>query len=239
MADSKVSQMKYSRRLKGLIKRKSSKNLKATSPKLRRRSTTSIILMSQGGSRNSQPERSWRSHPPPPEYLKWSEVPITFDRSDHPDFIRKPGQYPLIVCPIIKDVKLNRILMDGGSSLNILFLKTFDQMGLSRSLMCPSRAPFHGIVHSAATTPVTFMTQENFRTETIQFEVTDFETVYNNFCGRLALSKFMAIPHYAYLILKMPGSCGVISIRGDIKRAFDCDRESCETANRLQASAEL
>jgi hypothetical protein len=129
--------------------------------------------------------------------------------------------------------------MDGGSSLNILFLKTFDQMGLSRSLMCPSRAPFHGIVHSAATTPVTFMTQENFRTETIQFEVTDFETVYNNFWGRLALSKFMSIPHYAYLILKMPGSCGVISIRGDIKRAFDCDRESCETANRLQASAEL
>jgi hypothetical protein len=33
--------------------------------------------------------------------------------------------------------------------------------------------------------------------------------------------------------LKMPGPCGVISIRGDVKRAFDCDRESCETTNRL------
>jgi hypothetical protein len=61
-----------------------------------------------------------------PKYLKWSEVPITFDRSDHPDFIPKLGQYPLIVYPIIKDVKLNRVLVDGGSSLNILFLKAFD-----------------------------------------------------------------------------------------------------------------
>jgi hypothetical protein len=66
-----------------------------------------LILMSQGESINSQSGRSWRSRPPPPEYLKWSEVPITFDRSDHPGFVPKPGQYPLIVCPIIKDVKLN------------------------------------------------------------------------------------------------------------------------------------
>jgi hypothetical protein len=41
------------------------------------------------------------------EYLKWYEVPITFDRSNHPDFVPKPGRYALIVSPIIKDVKLN------------------------------------------------------------------------------------------------------------------------------------
>jgi hypothetical protein len=45
--------------------------------------------------------------PTTPEYLKWSEVPITFDRSDYPDFMQKSGWYPLIVSPIIKDVKLN------------------------------------------------------------------------------------------------------------------------------------
>jgi hypothetical protein len=39
--------------------------------------------------------------------------------------------------------------------------------------------------------------------------------------------------------LKMLGPCGVISIRGDVKRASDCDRESCETADRLTASIEL
>jgi hypothetical protein len=64
------------------------------------------------------------------KYLKWSEVIITFSCSNHPNFVQKPGWYPLIVSPIIKDVKLNRVYIDGGSTLNILFLKTFDQMGL-------------------------------------------------------------------------------------------------------------
>jgi hypothetical protein len=45
--------------------------------------------------------------PATPEYLRWSEVPITFDRSDYPNFIPKSGRYPLVVCPIVKDVKLN------------------------------------------------------------------------------------------------------------------------------------
>jgi hypothetical protein len=64
----------------------------------------------------SYESRSWQKltawevmavSPTTPEYLKWSEFPITFDHSDHPNFVLKPGQYPLIVRPIIKDVKLN------------------------------------------------------------------------------------------------------------------------------------
>jgi hypothetical protein len=138
------------------------------------------------------------------------------------------------------------VLVDGGSSPNLLFLKTFDQMGLSRSLLHTSRAPFHGIVLGLAATPigqislpVTFRTRENFQTKTIQFEVADFETVYNTFLGRPALTKFMVIPHYAYQVLKMPGPWGVMSIRGDVKQSYDYDKESCEMANRLVASVEL
>jgi hypothetical protein len=184
--------------------------------------------------------------PATPEYLKWLEVPITFDRIDHPNFMPKLGWYPLIVSPIIKDVKLNRVLIDGGSSLNILFLKTFDQMGFSRSLLCPSQAPFHSIVPRVVATPIsqiilpiTFGTQENFYTESIQFEVTDFESAYITFLGLPAFSKFMAIPHYAYLVLNIPGPRSVISLTGDVNRAFNYDRESRETADRLVASADL
>jgi hypothetical protein len=110
----------------------------------------------------------------------------------------------------------------------------------------PQLAPFHGIVPGVAATlvnqitlPVTFGTRENFRMKTLQFEVIDSKTVCNIFLGRLSLSKFMVIPHYTYLVLNMPGPRGVISIRGDIKRAFDCDRGSCETADTLMASTEL
>jgi hypothetical protein len=58
----------------------------------------------------------------------------------------------------------------------------------------------------------------------MQFEVADFDTAYNAFLGRPTLTKFMAIPHYAYLVLKMHGPHSVISIRGDVKRAYDYDK---------------
>jgi hypothetical protein len=45
--------------------------------------------------------------PATPKYLKWYEVPITFDHSDHSDFVPKTGWYPPVVSPIVKDVKLN------------------------------------------------------------------------------------------------------------------------------------
>jgi hypothetical protein len=69
--------------------------------------------------------------------------------------------------------------------------------------------------------------------------VANFETTYNAFLGQPALTKFMAILHYAYLALKMSGPRGVISIRGDVKRTYDCDKDSCEMADRLAASVEL
>jgi hypothetical protein len=49
----------------------------------------------------------------------------------------------------------------------------------------------------------------------------------------------MAVPYYAYLVLKMPGPNRVISIKGDVKCAYNCDRESCETVDRLLVSTEL
>src|SRR5437667_3192322 len=50
--------------------------------------------------------------PVTPKYLKWSEVTITFDRSDHPDNISHLGRYPLVLDPIGRTVKLNRVLID-------------------------------------------------------------------------------------------------------------------------------
>nr|AAT75246.1 putative gag-pol precursor [Oryza sativa Japonica Group] len=77
---------------------------------------------------------------------------------------------------------------------------------------------------------VTFGTGENFRTKNVCFEVADFETAYHAILGRPALAKFMAVPHYTYMMMKMPGPRGVISLRSDIKQAVTCDKESCEIA---------
>jgi hypothetical protein len=141
-------------------KRRSPRIPRATSPKLTKRTTTSLVAptcMSPKGSKNSQPERSWRSNLPPTSTLDGSRS----------HYFR--SRYPLVIYPIVKDVRLNRVLIDGGSFINILFLKTFDQMGLSRSLLHTSWAPFLAIVLGAAATPicqislpVTFGTRENF-----------------------------------------------------------------------------
>src|SRR6266542_3240298 len=84
--------------------------------------------------------------PVTPKYLKWLEAPITFDRSDHPDNIPHPGCYPLVLDPIVRTVKLNRVLIDGGSGLNILFAKTLDNMKIPRSKLKWNRAPFHEVI---------------------------------------------------------------------------------------------
>nr|CAH66736.1 H0404F02.12 [Oryza sativa] len=150
--------------------------------------------------------------PNTPQYLRWSEIAIKFDRSDHPDRVVHPGRYPLVLDLVVRNVKLRRTLIDGGSALNILFAKTLDDMQIPRTELKPSNAPFHGVIPGLSATPfgqitipVTFGTRENFRTENICFEVADFETAYHAILGRLALTKFMAVPHYTYMMMKMPG----------------------------------
>jgi hypothetical protein len=100
-------------------------------------------------------------------------------------------------------------------------------------LITPTSVPFYGIVPSKAAMPlghitllVTFGTHTNYCTEFIKFEVADFESSYHAILGRPALAKFMVIPHYPYLLLKMLGPNGVLSLRGDLKHAFDCDVQS-------------
>jgi hypothetical protein len=79
--------------------------------------------------------------------------------------------------------------------------------------------------------PVTFgETRENYRTEYIKFEVADFKTSYHAILSRPAITKFMAVPHYTYLVLKMPSPTGVLSLQGDLKISFDCDTEAVELA---------
>jgi hypothetical protein len=40
----------------------------------------------------------------------------------------------------------------------------------------------------------------------------------------------MAVPHYTYMVLKMPSLAGVLSLQGDLKISFDCDTEAVELA---------
>jgi hypothetical protein len=79
-------------------------------------------------------------------WLQWSQTTITFDQQDHPDRVPHPGLYPLVISPIMGTTCLSKVLMDGGSGANILYTSTLDKMGIPQSILCPSKAPFYGIV---------------------------------------------------------------------------------------------
>ena len=51
-----------------------------------------------------------------------------------------------MVDPIISTKRLTKVLMDGGSNLNIMYAETLDALGVDRSRIRPIGAPFHGIV---------------------------------------------------------------------------------------------
>jgi hypothetical protein len=59
-----------------------------------------------------------------PVYLDWSDKPITFDQGDHPDRVPSLRKYPLVVDPVIGNVRLTKVLMDGGRNLNIIYAET-------------------------------------------------------------------------------------------------------------------
>jgi hypothetical protein len=68
-------------------------------------------------------------------------------------------------------------------------------------------------------------------TEYIKFEVANFESSYHAILGRLALAKFMVVPHYVYLLLKLSGKIGALTFCGDLKKSYDCDQEAIEYAS--------
>ena len=84
--------------------------------------------------------------PAAPAFLRWLESTITFDQTDHLDIVPHLGRYLLVVDPIVGPKRLTKVLMDGGSGLNIMYAKTLDEMGVDRTNLHPIRAPFHGVM---------------------------------------------------------------------------------------------
>ena len=66
----------------------------------------------------------------------------------------------------------------------------------------------------------------NYHIEHINFYVTDFNTAYHAILGRPALAKFIVVPHYAYLVLKMPSPTRVLALRANLSIAYACEIES-------------
>ncbi|XP_066344141.1 uncharacterized protein [Miscanthus floridulus] len=156
------------------------------------------------------------------------------------------GHYPLIIDPIVYKKSLTKVLMDRGSGLNILYIDTLDAMRIPQSELCLASSPFHRVILGAQpypleqiNLPATFGSQANFRSEVLTFEVVDFLGSYHAILGQPCYTKFMAIPNYTYLKLKMLGPNGVITMSSAFSHTFACDREHYKLATAVVNSSKL
>jgi hypothetical protein len=130
------------------------------------------------------------------------------------------GVLPLITAPVIANMRLHHVLIDGGVGLNVIGHAAFKQLQILGSRLGPSR-PFSRVGPQpvyplgSIALPVTFGTKENFRPKNVQFDVAEVNLPFNTIIGRPTLYRFMAIAHYEYLVLKMLSPAGVLTVRGD------------------------
>nr|BAB39950.1 putative polyprotein [Oryza sativa Japonica Group] len=131
-----------------------------------------------------------------------------------------PHQDLLVISAEIAGFEVRRILVDGGSSADVIFAEAYAKMGLSTQALTPAPASLRGFggeavqVLGQALLLIAFGSGENRREEQILFDVIDIPYNYNAIFGRASLNKLEAISHHNYLKLKMPGPTGVIVVKG-------------------------
>lgn len=185
-----------------------------------------------------------------PQFMHWSERPISSSRDDHPVVMPSPGAYAMVLDSTFsterRACRFSRVLIDGDSSINILYRDTMEKLGIKEKQLLPSRTMFHGIVPGLSCSPigkikidVLFGDKTHFRREPIWFEVVDLDIPYHVLLGRPALTKLMVVPHYAYLKMKMSGPKGIITIACDYQKSLTCAVASSHPSSSPKRSASL
>jgi hypothetical protein len=133
------------------------------------------------------------SPPATTEYLHWSEQPIEFSRDDHPITVPQPGNAPLVLKAQIGTYDVDRVFMDAGSGINLIYMKTLRAMHISLEFLKPTDCSFHEIVPGSANYPlgrialkVCFENQQNYKREKLNLEVMDWPSQYHAILGRPA-----------------------------------------------------
>lgn len=128
----------------------------------------------------------------------WSLIPITFDEDDF-----QVRDYPhcdaFVATANVAGYTLHNILIDTGSSADILFIKAFEAMRLDRWTLDPAGNPLYGFggrkidAIGKKAIPVSFVEGERVRTEVITFDIVDIDYPYTAIFGRGFTNKFQVV----------------------------------------------
>jgi hypothetical protein len=160
---------------------------------------------------------------------EWAKVPITFTEED---FKLKSANHndAMVIEVNIAGRVIRNILVDNGSSADILFFKTFEKMNLSQHMLQPPKYPLQGFRGKPIKTvgkvllPASFGDLDNARTETLTFDVVDIYHPYLAIFGRGFMNKYDAVIRQQFLCLKISASKGVITVFGDQEEARNIEK---------------
>ncbi|RDY09778.1 hypothetical protein CR513_05819, partial [Mucuna pruriens] len=154
---------------------------------------------------------------------------ITFDDRDLRHGI--PGcDEPMVVSVIATEYKIERVLIDQGSSANILYWLTPRKMGLKNMTDC--QGMLYGFAGERVSIKGTIELETTFgdgsgvKTIPVVYTVVDAETSYNIIMGRLTLNRLGAVVSTYHLCMKFPVGQGVAIVRTDTGMARRCYEDS-------------
>ncbi|XP_057500866.1 uncharacterized protein LOC130784886 [Actinidia eriantha] len=153
--------------------------------------------------------------------------PITFNEDDLRG-LHLPHYDALVVSAFITNFNVQRILVDNGSSTDILFISTFDKIKIGLDKLYPFHSPL--VKFGGNTThplgwiklPVTLGIEPHQTTVWQDFTMVDCPLPYNAIFGRPTLGGNRAITSTYHLKMKFPTSTRIGEVKGDQKVARQC-----------------
>ncbi|XP_073137783.1 uncharacterized protein [Henckelia pumila] len=193
-----------------------------------------MINMISGGTTDGDSGRARKAHGHRLENLEVNsqlscptDPSISFGREDLKDVVI-PHNDPLLVTLTIANYDVAHIFVDTGSSVNIIFKETLDQMKLERFELDPITTELYGFTGHALQPlgqimlPLSLGNEEQRVTKMACFTVVDAPSSFNGILGRPALSDFRAVASTYHQKLKFPSGREVGVVRGDKKTARLC-----------------
>ncbi|VFQ69191.1 unnamed protein product [Cuscuta campestris] len=170
--------------------------------------------------------------------------PITFTDRDLP---RTGGDHndPLVITMDINGADVAKVLVDTGSSVNVLYLDAFKKLKLDSSMLRPLQTPLSGFTRASIeaegqiTLPVTLGSGNRIVTKQMRFVVVDIKCVHNAILGRPGINQVRAIIFMAHLCMKFYTPNGIGEERGDQKNARSCYLEAVKKMTRQFEQIEL
>ena len=145
---------------------------------------------------------------------------ITFSDSDL-EGCQHPHDDPLVIRAVVANKTIHRVLIDNGSSADIIFALAFDRMGIGREKLEPVSTHlrrFSGekvLPLGSIQLVLTLGDPPCQATTTVKFLIVDAPFAYNMLLGRPSLNAIKAIPSAYHMMIKFPTAGGVGMVRGD------------------------